>query len=141
MSTLPLRLQSFMEDLVVKREGALDRLGELFTDDMRFRDPFRETRGLDAFRETFVSMFRRYPTISFSDFECTGDAQAFTLTYVMRLRMAVGPTFAIHMATVCRTRGDRIEDYADYFDLGLGVTSPVPALTAAYRKVVAMIFL
>lgn len=141
MTTLPERLQGFMEDLVVRREGALDGLGALFTDDLHFRDPFRETRGLDAFRATFVSMFRRYPTLSFSDFACTGDERAFTLTYAMRLRMALGPTFTIQMATVCRARGDKIEDYADYFDLMLGVASPSPLLTAGYRRAVEAVFL
>ena len=53
MEHLPQRLQAFYERFEIDRERALPRLGEFFTDDIHFRDPFRDTRGMADFRELF----------------------------------------------------------------------------------------
>src|SRR5438128_557038 len=101
-------IRRFYESMSTERERSLDRLGEFFAADIRFVDPFRETHGLDAFRELFVRMFRQYPIVAFTGFRCEGDAQSFTLVYDMHLRMRVGPTFSTPMASVFRVRDGKV---------------------------------
>lgn len=142
-ASVPERLQQFYEGFATEREGALDRLGDLFTDDIHFRDPFRETQGMPAFRELFVRMFKQYRTVAFEDFRIDGDDRAFTLTYVMRLGMVIGPTFATPIASVCRVREgeDRVSDLLDFYDFSSSLVSPFPLMATAYRKIVNALFL
>jgi ketosteroid isomerase-like protein len=141
MSSLPQRLQQFYESFTTEREAALPRLTELFTEDVRFKDPFRDTQGMVAFRELFERMFRQYRLVRFTDFAFQGDESAFVLTYDMHLRMSVGPTFVTHMVSVCRTRDGRVSELTDYYDFTSALASPLPFLEALYRKTVNALFL
>ncbi|MEZ4410127.1 MAG: nuclear transport factor 2 family protein [Polyangiales bacterium] len=113
----------------------------MFTDDVAFRDPFRDTRGIEDFRALFDRLFRQYPEVGFSGFDLTGGGDDFTLTYEMSLRMAVGPTFVTPMASVCRARGGRVAEMRDYYDFSSGIASPVGALSRLYRAAVRALFL
>jgi hypothetical protein len=138
---LPQRLQSFYELLGAQREGSIGGLPDLFTLDIHYRDPFRETLGMDAFRKLFVRMFKQYRTVAFTEFRVNGEDRAFTLTYKMHLRMAIGPTFVTPIASVCLARGDKICELCDYFDFSSSLLSPFPIAAAAYRKTVNALFL
>ena len=140
-STLPRRLQAFYEQLGTERERSLDRLPELFTLDIHYKDPFRETFGIDAFRELFVRMYKQYRTVDFTEFRADGEERAFTLTYKMHLRMAIGPTFVTPIASICVARGDKVRDLLDYFDFSSSLLSPFPIAAAAYRTLVNALFL
>ena len=126
---------------VDQRERALDRLPELFTDDIVFRDPFRETSGMDAFRELFTSMFRRYRSVRFSGFRTAVGGDGFTSTYDMHLRMAIGPEFTTPFATVCRVRGEKVSELVDYYDFATGLVSPFPLAASLYRSVTRKLFM
>lgn len=141
--TLPpaARLQWFFEEMSRAREASLAHLPLMFTADVAFRDPFRDTRGMDEFRVLFDRLFRQYPEVGFSGFRVTGEGDAFTLTYEMSLRMAVGPTFVTPMASVCRTRHGLVHEMHDYYDFPSGIASPVDALRGLYRSVVRALFL
>jgi len=141
MKPLPQRLQAFYERFELDRERALPRLGELFTDDIHFRDPFRDTRGMADFRELFERMFRQYRSVSFTGFRVDGDEGSFTLTYDMHLQMAVGPRFVTPMASVCRAREGRVCELFDFYDFSSSLVSPFPLAAAAYRKVINVLFL
>ncbi len=141
MNELPSRLQAFYRGFGTERERSLDRLADHFTPDIHYRDPFRETFGMEAFRGLFVRMFKQYRMVDFADFRVDGDDRAFTLTYRMHLRMAVGPTFVTPIASVCLARGDKVCDLLDYFDFSSSLLSPFPIAAAAYRKVVNALFL
>ncbi len=138
---LPARLQRFYEELAVERRPALDRLSTVFTDDVRFRDPFRETRGMGPFRELFERMLRQYSEVGFTDFRCLGAGDAFTLLYDMRLRMPIGPTFVTPMASICVARDGKVAELHDYYDFASGLVSPLRLLGIAYRATVNAAFL
>ncbi|HEY4057449.1 MAG TPA: FAD-binding protein, partial [Kofleriaceae bacterium] len=139
--TLPHRLQQFYEALSVDREAALDRLGDVFTDDIHFRDPFRDTNGMPAFRRLFERALAQYPGWSFTEFRIVGDAEQFTLTYNMRMRMAIGPEFVTPMASVCVVRDGKVSDLTDYYDFTEGLLSPVRLAGKAYRAFINRMFL
>jgi len=135
------RLQEFYEALPVERERALDRLGDLFADDVHFRDPFRDTHGIEPLRELFARMFRQYRQVEFTGFSRDGDDNRFVLTYDMHLRMAVGPMFVTRMASVVRGRDGRVVELVDYYDFPSALASPIPLLGTLYRKAVNLLFL
>jgi ketosteroid isomerase-like protein len=137
----PVRLQWFFEELGHAREDALKHIPHVFTEDVVFRDPFRATTTMPDFVELFHRMFRRYRHVSFSGFERSGTDQAYTLTYFMHLRMAIGPEFVTPMASLCRTREGRVHDLRDYYDFPTGLVSPVGAFHKLYRAVVRAGFL
>jgi hypothetical protein len=134
-------LVAFYEGFRVERERALVRIGDHFSCDIHFRDPFRETVGMHAFRQLFVRMFRRYREVGFSGFRIDGGGDAFTLTYDMHLRMVVGPMFVTPMASVCRSRDGKVWDLLDYYDFSSGLASPFPALASVYRRATRALFL
>ena len=140
-SPLAQRLQEFYETFPVERERALERLGDIFAADVHFRDPFRDTHGIEPLRELFVRMFRQYRQVEFTGFARDGDDARFVLTYDMHLRMAVGPTFVTRMASVVRGRDGRVVDLVDYYDFPSALTSPLPLLGTLYRKAVNLLFL
>lgn len=141
--TAPLasRLQDFYEALPVERERALDRLGELFARDVHFRDPFRDTHGIEPLRELFVRMFRQYRQVEFTGFSREGDDKLFVLKYDMHLRMAVGPMFVTRMDSVVRGRDGLVSELVDHYDFPSALVSPVPLFGAIYRKAVNLLFL
>jgi len=141
VSGLSERVIAFYEAMAVERERALERLPDLFTDDIRFRDPFRETTGMEAFRELFTSMFRRYKSVRFTGFSTDVGADGFTSTYDMHLRMAFGPEFTTPFASVYRVSGDKVSELVDYYDFATGLVSPFPLAARAYRAVTRKLFM
>ena len=135
------RLQEFYESFPVERERALERLEQIYTEDVHFRDPFRDTHGISPLRELFERMFRQYRQVEFTGFSRDGDDNRFVLTYDMHLRMAHGPMFVTHMASVVRGRDGRVSELVDYYDFPSALASPVPLLGAIYRKAVSLLFL
>ena len=140
-SSLPARVQWFFEALARSREQALEHLPEVFSDDITFHDPFRDTRGMPAFRELFVRMFRQYREIDFTDFRVVDGGDQFSLTYSMHLRMAVGPVFVTPMASTCRARDGRVFALDDHYNLTSGLLSPFGLLHRAYRGAIRALFL
>ncbi len=140
-TTLPERLVAFYEAFGTEREDALVRIGDHFTEDVHFRDPFRETVGMADFRDLFVRMFRRYREVGFTGFRIDGDGAAFTLTYDMHLRMSVGPMFVTPMASVCRARDGKVNDLLDYYDFSSSLVSPFPRIASLYRRATRALFL
>ncbi|HET7538467.1 MAG TPA: neutral/alkaline non-lysosomal ceramidase N-terminal domain-containing protein [Polyangiaceae bacterium] len=135
------RVQEFYENLSAHRELSLAGLETLFASDIRFRDPFRDTVGIEPFRELFVRMFKQYRLVEFTDFVAEGDETAFTLRYDMHLRMAMGPTFVTPMASVFRARDGKVCELHDYYDFPSGLVSPIPLLATAYKRLINRLFL
>src|SRR6185369_6997829 len=107
---------------------------------VHFRDPFRDTQGIEPLRELFVRMFKQYRQVEFTGFSRDGDDQHFVLTYDMHLRMVVGPMFVTRMASVVRARDGKVVDLVDYYDFPSALASPIPLLGALYRKAVNLLF-
>jgi ketosteroid isomerase-like protein len=138
---LPQRMQRFYEELATRRETMLDRLGDLFTDDIEFTDPFRHTHGLAELRTLFERMFEQYRRVQFTAFETSGNDAAFTLVYDMRMHMIIGPEFVTRMASVVVARDGKVAKLSDYYDLGSSLVSPAVWLTGAYQRLMRRLFL
>lgn len=63
MTTPAERYQTYLETLTVE---SLSTLGDYVTDDVRFKDPFNDVRGVDAMRRVFVHMFETLGDVKFT---------------------------------------------------------------------------
>jgi ketosteroid isomerase-like protein len=138
---LPIRVQRFYETLAVERDPVIDRLPELYTDDVHFVDPFRDTVGIPPLRQLFVRMLAQYREVRFTDYRLIGDERGFTLLYTMHMKMAVGPTFRTEIASVCLVRDGKVCELRDFYDLPSSLVSPFGPLRALYGGVVRALFL
>lgn len=141
MSTLPERVAAFFAELSTRREGALDRIPELFSPDLYYRDPLREARGHEEFRELFIRMFAKYKWVELTDFRVRGTEERFSIEYKMKLKMVVGPTFSLPMVTLCEAEDGKVVRYVDYFDMVSALMSPSTRLQRAYQGSMVAAFL
>lgn len=141
MKLLHEKLQRYYEEMGDLRERSLERLGEYFSEDVRFRDPFRDTYGLPALHELFVRWFKRYPTVSFTNFRGAGDDVHFTLRYEMNMRMRFGPWLVAPTASICTAEGGKVVELEDYYDMEGVFVSPFRRVRAARIGMVKAFFL
>jgi hypothetical protein len=130
----PERLQWFYEEMARSREDAMKYVGQVFTHDIIYKDPFRETSGVADFEKLFTSLFKKWPKVWFTEFSRIGSNDAFTLTYVMNLKGSIGPSFAQPMASIARANPEGlIYDLRDYFDFPTSLVSPSRIFTGLYH--------
>lgn len=82
----------------------------MFTDDVTFWDPFRQTTGIAELERLFERWLDQYPTVGFKDIRVDGDETLFTMTYDMQMRMAIGPLFTLRVASIYKTGDGRVSD-------------------------------
>jgi ketosteroid isomerase-like protein len=127
------RVVAFFEAL---SPTALERLGEVYAADARFKDPFNEVVGVPAIREVFDHMYRSLdgPHFVVHDVVVQGD-QCF-LTWDFRFRFK---RFAPQMQTVRGAshlrfdRDGRIAMHRDYWDVAEELYEKLPAVGALMR--------
>ncbi|MFO0727577.1 MAG: nuclear transport factor 2 family protein [Myxococcota bacterium] len=139
--SLASRTRRFYERLSAERDPIIDLLPEIYTEDIHFVDPFRDTVGLPALRELFVRMLKQYPEVRFTNYRALGDDAGFTLIYDMELKMPVGPFFKTEIASVCFTRDGKISELRDYYDFPSSLVSPFGPLRRLYGGIIRALFL
>ncbi len=113
----------------------LDRLGDVYTDDAAFKDPFNEVRGLAAIRGVYQHMFDRLdgPRFVVQD-RIAQDGQAFiTWDFVFAFR-GERVMRTIRGATQFRFADDgRIAVHRDYWDAAEELYEKLPVLGGLMR--------
>lgn len=119
----------------------LDRLGERFTDDARFADPFNDVRGLAAVRAVFARMFERCIDVRFEVHEAFRDGEVALLHWTMRFRPAPsasggapGAEWTLHGMSRVRFAADgRVVEHVDHWDTGGQLYARLPLLGPLIR--------
>lgn len=130
------RVVAFYERL---QPADLARLAELYTDDVAFKDPFNEVRGLAAVRRVFEHMFATLEAPRFVVHErIVQGTQAFlTWDFVFRLRGRggrAGGEIRVRGATHLRLAADgRVAGHRDYWDAAGELYEKLPLLGALMR--------
>jgi hypothetical protein len=127
------RLVHFFESMT---PAALGRLGEIYADDCRFKDPFNEVTGIDAIRRIYAHM---YQTLDEPRFQVTrsvtqGHDCVLTWNFLFRLRRQPGTPQTIRGAShlVLDAEG-RIIEHRDYWDAAEELYEKLPLLGALMR--------
>jgi ketosteroid isomerase-like protein len=125
-SSVAARLRDALVSLTPDRPEAIDALRALYADDMVFRDPIQEVRGIDAFLAMNRRLLHRMRTLEWTVETARGDDDEVFLEWTMTGKAKLGPMLRVHGVTRARARDGRIYDHRDYWDLGELIASSLP---------------
>jgi ketosteroid isomerase-like protein len=124
------RVRRYFEHL---ERADLERLGEIYTDDAWFKDPFNEVQGLPAIRRIFDHMFDTLDAPRFVIHEAVAEGATGFLTWDFVFRRA-GGELVVRGASHLRLAADgRIEMHRDYWDAAEELYAKLPLLGGLMR--------
>ncbi len=128
------RVVGFYESL---SPAALDRLGDFYTDDARFKDPFNEVHGVAAIRGVFEHMYTSLHEPRFVVTERVVDGAQCFLVWEFRFRFRRFDTQTeqvVRGGSHLRLAADgRIANHRDYWDAAEELYEKLPAVGALMR--------
>jgi ketosteroid isomerase-like protein len=114
----------------------LPRMGELYTDDARFKDPFNDVRGSDAVAAVFAHMFASLddPRFVVRDIVVDGDQCFLGWDFLFRMKRFSRAQQTIRGGSHLRLAADgRIAEHRDYWDAAEELYEKLPVLGALMR--------
>ncbi len=114
----------------------LSRLGEIYTDDVSFKDPFNEVRGLTAVTRIFAHMFTQVdaPRFVITGSVLQGDQAFVTWDFRFRMKRFVRDEQCIRGASHLKFADDgRASLHRDYWDAAEELYEKLPVLGALMR--------
>jgi hypothetical protein len=124
------RVVSFFEAMA---PADLDRLGDIYAAQARFKDPFNDVVGIDAIRRIYAHMFRALQAPRFRITQVIGGATDCALVWDMDFAQRSRP-MTIHGASHLRfDAGGRITLHRDYWDTAEELYAKLPVLGLLMR--------
>lgn len=127
------RLTQFFETLTPE---SVARIGMVYADDARFKDPFNDVRGIAQIQRVFDHMFEQVnePRFIVTRAMCDGDDAFLTWEFVFRLKRPAGQTETIRGATHIQfARDGRVAVHRDYWDAAEELYEKLPLLGGLMR--------
>ena len=138
--TNPLQHQASLNQLVTFFEsieaGNTARLSQVYTDDVFFKDPFNEVRGIAAVAGIFEHMFVQVdaPRFVVTGSVLQGDQAFLTWDFLFRMKRYSGVEQCIRGATHLRFAADgRANFHRDYWDAAEELYEKLPLLGSFIR--------
>jgi steroid Delta-isomerase len=128
-----LRVVNFFETL--SPESAL-QLGQIYTADAFFKDPFNEVRGVPAITAIFTHMFKQVekPRFVVTTRLIQGDTAFLTWDFLFRMKRFSSVAQCIHGASHLRFAADgRVHFHRDYWDAAEELYEKLPVLGGFMR--------
>ncbi|MHC8328880.1 nuclear transport factor 2 family protein [Pseudomonas sp. LB3P93] len=127
-------LRHFARQFAQLDKDNLQRLGELYTEDVRFTDPLHEVQGLGQLRNYFAELYANVSELRFDfhGFDQTGEGEGY-LRWVMSYRhprLSGGQLIRVDGCSHLRWR-DKVYCHRDYFDAGALLYEHLPVLGRA----------
>jgi hypothetical protein len=127
-------LRQFAQRFAQLDKDNLQRLGELYTDDVRFTDPLHDVQGLGQLRDYFAELYANVNELRFDfhGFDQIGEGEGY-LRWVMSYRhprLAGGQLIRVDGCSHLRWR-DKVYCHRDYFDAGAMLYEHLPILGRA----------
>jgi steroid Delta-isomerase len=130
------RVQRIIDAFEQLRPADVERLGELYAADARFKDPFNEVQGVAAIQQVFRHMFVALdmPRFVIRDVICDGDQCFLSWDFLFRMRRFRNDEQCIRGATHLRLAADgRIDEHRDYWDAAEELYQKLPLVGALMR--------
>ena len=130
------RVQRIVEAFERLQPADVERLGELYAGDARFKDPFNEVQGVAAIQQVFRHMFVALdvPRFVIRDVVCDGDQCFLSWDFLFRMRRWRSEEQCIRGGTHLRLAADgRILEHRDYWDAAEELYEKLPLLGALMR--------
>jgi ketosteroid isomerase-like protein len=112
------------------------RLGEYYTLDAKFKDPFNQVQGVTQVQRIFGHMFDALaePRFAVHDIVAQGDQCFMTWDFVFRFRRFSSALQTVHGSSHLHLAGDgRIDLHRDYWDAAEELYEKLPVLGALMR--------
>ena len=124
-------LRRFATEFAALDAGNLARLGELYSDDVLFRDPLHEVRGLPALQRYFAE---RYANVGRLDFDfhgfdqvCDGEGYLRWTMHFRHPRLRGGAPISVDGCSHLLW-WDKVYQHRDYFDAGAMLYEHLPLM-------------
>jgi steroid Delta-isomerase len=130
------RAQRIVELFERLQPADVARLGEVYSADARFKDPFNEVQGLPAIQRVFDHMFTALiePRFVIRDVLCEGDQCFLSWDFLFRMRRFSSDEQCIRGATHLLLAADgRIAEHRDYWDAAEELYEKLPAVGTLMR--------
>lgn len=137
-ATLRQRVQSFYNEITNLGETALNRLPELYREDISSYTPVENRFGIKPFKESWIKMFQDYKAFTFTDIHVLGDDREFAFFQTMTVQMSFGDPAAMPIVTLFRADDNgKIFYQRDYWDTAASLAQMSPPLARAYQWAVS----
>lgn len=124
-------LREFAEHFAALNKDNLDRLGELYSDDVLFRDPLHEVHGLNEMRRYFAELYANVEALRFEfhGFDQVADGEGYLrwTMYYGHPRLRDGAEITVEGCSHLLWR-ERVYRHRDYFDAGALLYEHLPVL-------------
>ncbi|MCK9800602.1 nuclear transport factor 2 family protein [Pseudomonas sp. MAFF 302030] len=125
-------LQGFARDFAALDKHNLERLSQLYSDDIRFTDPLHEVQGLPQVRRYFAELYANVSELKLNvhGFDASGEGQGYlrwTMTY-RHPRLQGGQPIQVEGCSHLLWRDDKVYRHRDYFDAGALLYEHLPLL-------------
>ena len=130
------RVQRIVEAFERLRPEDVERLGEIYSADALFKDPFNEVQGVPAIRQVFSHMFvaLREPRFVIRDAVCEGDQCFLSWDFLFRMRRFRSDEQCIRGGSHLRlTAEGRISEHRDYWDVAEELYEKLPVVGTLMR--------
>jgi steroid Delta-isomerase len=130
------RVQRIVVTFETLQPADIERLGELYRADARFKDPFNEVQGVPAIQQVFRHMFKALavPRFVIRDVIVDGDQCFLSWDFLFRMRRFRSDEQCIRGATHLRLAADgRISEHRDYWDAAEELYEKLPLVGALMR--------
>lgn len=125
----------FYEALTLK---SLEGLESVCHEDVRFKDPFNETEGLDAYKALLTNMFESAPDISFKVLHCAYDGEVCFLRWDSHATVNVlgkEPWYVKGMSELRFASDGRIVSHIDHWDAASQFYERLPIIGFILRAI------
>ncbi|MDF2075034.1 nuclear transport factor 2 family protein [Pseudomonas mendocina] len=124
-------LREFAERFAALNKDNLDRLGELYSDDVLFRDPLHEVRGLSEMHRYFAELYANVEALRFDfhgfDLVAEGEGYLRWTMHYRHPRLRGGAEITVEGCSHLLWR-ERVYRHRDYFDAGALLYEHLPVL-------------
>lgn len=130
------RVQRIVQRFEALQPADVETLGEIYTADARFKDPFNEVQGVAAIRQIFRHMFVSLdgPRFVIRDVVVDDDQCFLSWDFLFRMRRFRQDEQCIRGGTHLRLAADgRIAEHRDYWDAAEELYEKLPAIGALMR--------
>lgn len=116
---------------------SLPDLAKLCTSDVRFRDPFNDVAGIEAFQGILAGMFRNLenPRFTVDDWALSGRTAYLRWTFTCRPPRARAPWTIVGMSEVHFDEAGMVTAHIDHWDAGEQVYARLPLVGALIRAI------
>ncbi|MBD3642444.1 MAG: nuclear transport factor 2 family protein [Marinobacter sp.] len=135
-SAVPATIEHFKALFNELDKGNLNKLQEVYSENIRFQDPFGQVAGLDELTHYFAGAYRNVISCRFEFGSAVTNGSSVALPWVMKLRhkrIRGGREISVDGISHLEIEDGRVSFHRDYFDAGQLLYENLPALGRIVR--------